>query len=494
MTNTIPAHGDMYTAAARRGGVDLTIAARAAQAAQDIYNRNQSTQTATTTKARSAALVTTETTSHSNDGAELARECDQLKQSEDWQQHVMDMQSVMWQITKVKSLAGCHRWRMNTAKEVGIKWRKGSRGRFVGLQNSHSVWGSPLAALGIIRGRRAEVQAALDSHVKAGGGALFMTLTLRHKRGHDLGKLWDALGKCWTKTTSGSGAWNGTKRYEGDKRRYGIAHWIKSVEVTTGPNGWHPHLHIIMLTERTLSDDEMSSLAGRMRERWINAALNEGLAAPSKARALDVQQLAAGATTANLAGYLTKGMISGLAAEGTGGQIKAARGDNRTPFQVLEDMAAAKAQGNAFNPSDVAIWHEWEQASHRRRFMAWSNGAKAALGIADLTDEEIFNLVEEQDDRAADQVELIAAIAPHDWQRVQSNASTRMFIVKAVEGAETAEQARRLVLVALEAVGISGRAVSAPVQHERLDALACLDSASGRPEVVRPEARSVLAD
>lgn len=483
--NRLTPHTDTCTAAPRRGAVNLSAVTHAAQLAYQ--------QISTTTQARSAVLVTTETTSHSTIGAAAARECDLHKQVYDWQQHVMDMQAVMWQITRVKALAGCHRWRVDKAQDIGIKWRKGGRGRFVGLQNSHSVWGSPLAALGIIRGRRAEVQLALDTHVKAGGSALFLTLTLRHKKGHDLARLWDALGRCWTKATSGSGAWNGTKSYEGDKARFGIEHWIKSVEVTTGPNGWHPHLHVIMLTERTLSDEEMDVLAGRMRDRWIKAALKEGLAAPSKARALDVQQLAAGGTTDSLAGYLTKGMISGLAAEGTGGQIKAARGDNRTPFQVLETMARDKAEGYAFNPADVALWHEWEQASHRRRFMAWSAGTKAYFGIDELTDEELFELVEAQDDKAAKEVEIIAAITSNDWERIQSNVAARMSIAKAVEVAETAEQARRLVLDALDRIGIVGRAVSAPVIHERMGAVARLDSAVGRPEVVRGEARAVVS-
>lgn len=445
-----------------------------------VHTTVSANATATTTGAHSAPLVTTETTSH------------KPALAEDWQRLPLELQRVVWEITNDKALAGCHRWRAGGAEGVGVVWRGNKAGRFMGLQNSHSVWGSPLAALQITRARRDELMQAMATWNDAGQdhSVLFLTLTLRHDSKQDLAALWDALGECWSATTSGSGGWAGTKAYAGDKRRFGIAHWVKSVEVTHGDNGWHPHLHVALFLERRLSDAEVESLRGRMFARWSKKAVKLGLKAPSAARGIDLQQAKKGDDLGELAGYLTKGMVSGLGSEIAGGAMKQARGGNRTPFQVLETMAADKAEHGRYSPRDVAIWREWEVTSKGRRFMAWSKGAKDALGVLDLDDAAAAELAERADD--GDDAEVVATLSKESWELINRDIDARLEIQRAVK-AESVGVARKQLIAVLERMGLEYRLVSAPVHHEGLDIWQRLNSAYGRAEV-RAEAAAVKAE
>lgn len=443
-------------------------------------SRNHSLNS-TTAGAHSAPLVTTETTSHNVSEAPT-----------DWERRPLELQRVMWGITDDKTLAGCHRWRAGGAQQVGIVWRGNKAGRFMGLQNSHSVWGSPLAALQITRARRDELMQAMTTWNDAGQhhSVLFLTLTLRHAVALGLSVTWDALGKCWSAATSGSGGWTGTKTYAGDKRRFGIAHWVKSVEVTHGDNGWHPHLHVALFLERELGANEVVTLKKRLFKRWATKAVKLGLKAPSAARGIDLQQSKRGADLEELAGYLTKGMVSGLGAELTGGALKDARNGNRTPFQVLETMAADKASTGRYSPRDVAIWREWEVTSKGRRFMAWSRGAKDALGVLDLDDAAAAELVEREDD--GDAAALVATLTEESWQMINRDIDARLDIQRAVK-ADRLSIARKQLIAVLEAKGLAYRLVTAPIHHESVDIWQQLDSAYGRAEV-RAEAAAMNSE
>lgn len=436
-----------------------------------VKNTVKKQANSTNTAVRSAALVTTETTSHKLDAS-----------AGDWERRAMDLQRVMWKITDIKALAGCHRWRAPGANAVGAVWRGAKSGRFMGLQDSHSVWGSPMAALKIIRTRRNEVMHAVKEWFEQGQQhtVVFLTATLRHKAEQGLDVLWDALAECWSAATSGSGAWNGNKRYEGDKRRFGVKHWVKSVEVTHGSNGWHPHMHVLLFLKRPLSDDELAALKARFYVRWARKAQQLGLEAPNVARGVDVQQLKHGDNPSDLAGYLTKGMVSGLSAESTAGALKQARGGNRTPFQVLETMANGLAVDGRFSPRDVALWREWERVSQGRRFMAWSKGAKNALGVLDMDDAAAADLAEREDD--GDDARLVGAITPESWKLIASDIDKRLQVQHSL-AAEHVETARKQFAAVCTELGLEYHLLDAPVTYEGMDAISRLDSALGRPEV-----------
>ncbi|MGH1494209.1 MAG: hypothetical protein ACRBK7_33265, partial [Acidimicrobiales bacterium] len=99
-----------------------------------------------------------------------------------------------------------------------------------------------------IRSKRARMIAqAVALHLFLGGGVLFGTFTLSHDRGEPLEGLWQMLSKGWAHTTAG-GTW---VRF---KDRFDVIGWVKTIEVTHGINGWHPHIHALFFVDAPMND------------------------------------------------------------------------------------------------------------------------------------------------------------------------------------------------------------------------------------------------
>lgn len=368
------------------------------------------------------------------------------------------LQEVMWGVTRVSRLRGCHRWRAPGSSEATVQWSP-AQARFGGLQNSYSVWASPVASARIGRLRAAELSRALDawSARSTQHSVAFCTLTLAHSADQGLTEVWDTISAAWRGVT-GTASWRGGPRTEGDVARFGIAHWVKAVEATHGQNGWHVHVHCLLLLERSLDEGELGKLRGRIYDRWSAAAVRRGFKAPTVERGVKLELAANSGDLGALAGYMTKGQLEGLslANEITGGQvIKQAKIGNRTPFQVLADIGKAKAAGDDY-ARDLAIWGAWERESHGRRQMAWSKGAKDALGITDLDDQE---LLAEDDGQFMSEAWAVASIPAEQWAKISGNTAFRCDLIELLRYEETAEKAQATALRFLEDHGIYARPV-----------------------------------
>lgn len=403
--------------------------------------------------------------------------------------HLWRIQRAMWTITADKALAGCHRWPVSNTERASVeRTGSGGRGRLGGLQNSHSVWGSPVAAVGIARGRQEELQRATAAWLAGGEGrALAMvTLTVRHRRGEALADLLAGVSKAWSKVNS-CRAW---KAPRGIRRRYGIGHYVWFLEITHGDNGWHPHRHMVLLLERELSPDELAALKAELYALWADKVADLGLLAPNEAHGVDVQQVATNVdAAAAIATYAAKGMFAGLAAEATGGAVKQARNGNRTPFQILEDIADALDAGEEPQARDVALWREYEAATKGRQQRRWSTGALDALAVAVVPDDELEEL-EATEPPAEPEEEPVALVAldAEARRRVAEDVRLRLLVTEAANYGATAQDGAWAVARVLAAEGVHGWHLLM-VEHERVDM--ALPSAGCSP-VLAAEARAVL--
>lgn len=378
-------------------------------------------------------------------------------QKTDYQQLIWSLQRTLWKITENPRFAGCHRWMAPGAGAALVVWQGKGRARWGALQDSHSVWCSPVSAAKIARLRAEEtrrgVQAWLDEDKNH--SALFLTCTVRHNRTQSLDTLWDAISSCWSAVID-TPAWRGGGRSgDGDRRRYGVRHYIKATEVTHGKHGWHVHLHVVLLTDRTLSDQESAGLRSRILGRWSNRAVRRGLDAPSEEHGIDLKQAETSDDARKIAGYVSKGGIAGLGNEIAGGVTKRAYGKGRTPFQILADLGAP---GKKATPRDRALWQEWEKSSHGRRQITWSRGTKKELGIADLTDADLIDEENDDHDRA-----VVARVVASEWKNLMSDVETRLYITNVVAEQETAESAHRRAQRVLERYGITAGKMDGPV-------------------------------
>jgi hypothetical protein len=224
-----------------------------------------------------------------------------------------------------------------------------------------------------------------------------VTLTMRHRRGQRLADLWDSLSFAWGRVTSGRGWLDDCSRYgaviprlvKTGKRagqtdyspRIGFA---RVVESTHGAKGWHVHVHALLFVSGDVSENSLGALADSMYGRWATALVDRGLTSPVPEHGVDVRVVSSGDGGA-LGRYFSKNVFTADKAgfEVAGGSNKTARRRNRTPFQILADLVSS---GDA---DDLAIWHEWEEASHNRRQLTWSAGLRdfLALGV-EVSDEE----------------------------------------------------------------------------------------------------------
>ena len=274
-----------------------------------------------------------------------------------------------------KRLTACGR---TVRSKDGVKVKRSDSGGVFtsGVATCGSVWACPSCSFKIRMKRAIEIATAVAVQLARGGGVLFMTFTMSHERGEELVAVWDILTDGWTYMTSG-------QQWQAIKERFGIDGWIKSVEVTHGANGWHPHLHVLVFTDRPLSPlddaDDYWQLRIELRERWIHRFSSRWGRDVSHEFGLDTVPVKAD-TAEGVGQYVSKvGYELALA------DTKIGRSEGqRHPFAIAADAAETG------DLADVALFREWIVSSKRRKCITWSRGLRAdLLGTVEQTDEEL---------------------------------------------------------------------------------------------------------
>lgn len=291
---------------------------------------------------------------------------------------------------RVPRLAKCS-WRRNS--DVPVHAADG-KAHYSGLERCSSIWACPVCAA-VVRAERArEIEKAVTAHQAAGGSALFVTLTIRHSGEDSLAQSLDAVLTSWQKIL-GSRAWRGGKRQIGLKEKYGVTGYIRSTEITHGDNGWHPHIHSIILVDRDLSTAELTTLGDDIHDQWASRIEKATGKTPTREHGIDVQKVDTKGKV--LAKYLSKVQDEGkpkteawsVSAELARSDVKNARAfGSRVPFELLDSDDPMPRNRR------YALWLEYVAATKGRRAITWSRGLKASFEIDDKTDEEIIEETE----------------------------------------------------------------------------------------------------
>lgn len=318
---------------------------------------------------------------------------------------------LLWDLSSISRVRVCGHHGVLPEGNVAVKLTA-SEGRrkagFAGLATCGSTWVCPVCSQKIATVRAADLADALTRWHENGGRVLMLTLTMRHKRKNKDGSpmrldaLWDTLSYGWGKVTSGRGWVRDSEMYgtviprmvktgkdKGQIRNETRIGFARVVETTHGKNGWHIHIHALLFVRGDVEDADAYALADSMFGRWVPALVAKGLTAPSLAHGVDVRMVGKD-DVAVLGDYFSKNVYTDrTAAQRAGWEIAGAAGKkasmgNRTPFQILADVVMA---GDA---DDLAIWHEWEAASHGRRQLTWSAGLRDFLEMGqEQTDDDI---------------------------------------------------------------------------------------------------------
>jgi hypothetical protein len=298
------------------------------------------------------------------------------------------------------------------------------RAHYSGLQTCGSIHGCPLCSEKILAVRTDEILQAITTHIAKGGSVAMVTMTMRHRAGQWLQELWDGLGSAWTTALSGRRS----------RQLLAGVDWVKRVDCTHGRNGWHLHVHALLFLPA--GRDDHDAIARSMFCGWATRLVALGLDAPLlehgglHVKALDMRRPAEEVADYLGKGYYEEAAPRRLAALELSSSGKLARGENRTPFQVL---AALVADGRA---SDAKIWREWEKASHGRRAITWSRGARDRL-CADPCERTDEALAQETDQGGTPVALLDAAV----WRVAVCNPHLVAALLTRVETADDHEDA-----------------------------------------------------
>lgn len=267
------------------------------------------------------------------------------------------------------------------ASGVAIKRGPDGTSHTSGTESCGSIWACPVCAAKIRNTRADEIGRGLSNHISAGGGALFVTLTLPHQAG-------DKLRRTVQLVSEGFRAINSGRAYKEDHDAFGILGHIRAFEVTHGQNGWHPHLHVILALERPTTRDVAAALESRWQARWDRWLRANGWPASLVGIGVRVDRVRrdAGAAGAYLAKLQEGEKIDrSVGNEVARADLKGGRLSSRVPFEILADF------GSDGNAADLALWQEFQLATKGRSAIRWSRGLRARLlpDEDEQTDEEI---------------------------------------------------------------------------------------------------------
>lgn len=254
-------------------------------------------------------------------------------------------------------------------------------------------WTCPVCAAAIAEARRQEMSLAVSRHCAAGGGVYLLTLTLPHQADQPIHQLLEQLQDA-RKKLQNCRKWKDTWEQAG---RLGS---VAGLEVTVGWNGWHPHVHMLVFSDRgglhegpPNEDGDLASRAiDTLKLEWVRILSKIG--AICQAQASDVYKhglnVRGGEKAAEyIAKYgddhwgLSREMAATYAKIGVRGTQ--AGFQHFTPFQLL---AIAEEQG-PYSTQARAMFREFAEAFKGRRMLTWSPGLKKHFNIAELDDQDI---------------------------------------------------------------------------------------------------------
>lgn len=294
--------------------------------------------------------------------------------------------------------AKCRRVRIAPCVEIS---KRDGRAHYHGLMRCGLAWECPVCPVALRTARAAEVLTAVRWHVSRYGVecAALLTLTVRHGLGHDIRVLRSGVASAWRLFQAGR-AWCEWKA------AVGFVGSIRALEVTHGENGWHPHLHIVLLTRRPLSNADRAW----MSERW-QCAVIRSLGpdhVPNDAHGCDLR-------LCHAADYLQKLGLEVSAPE------KAVRGElHRTPLQLL--MAFAY-DGDL---DALELYQAYVDGMKGAKMLTWTANLKRDAGVHDRTDQEI---VEGEDAPE----EHVATIKGEAWDQLRDVPGIKSAILAVAE-------------------------------------------------------------
>ena len=289
--------------------------------------------------------------------------------------------------------AKCHHTTVGSKVDI-YKTVEHGKAHYKGLAVCGDVWNCPVCSAKIQEKRRQEVAMAMDWAYTNGFKCVMVTLTLPHTKFDKLEGLFESQKNSLRYLRSGK-AWS---KY---KEKIGFQGLIRSLELTHGDNGWHPHTHELWIINK---DADASALREKVVDRWYKACLKNGVEITKpeafKEHSVDIVD------NASNSDYLAKMDDEkhwGIDRELVKGNSK----KGMHPFLILRRIF----QGET---NLIPLFLEYSKAVKGKKQLWWSAGLKAKTGVEDKTDKELSQEVKEESI-------YLASLSLDQWQIIVRN-------------------------------------------------------------------------
>jgi hypothetical protein len=270
-----------------------------------------------------------------------------------------------------------------------------------GVVTCRSPWVCPVCSGRILAERRAQIADVVGWARDEGHSLCLVTFTMRHGWGDDVGRVIRGLAAAWTEF------WRG-RAGQTMKGEIALVGWVRRLEVTHGPSGFHPHIHAIFVTRRPMTGDDWETISRRWRACVIAQVGDEH--APTFERGVDFSEVGRDGR------YVAK-----MGLEVADDLMKQPKPGHRSIWQV----GASAGAGNA---RDRAAWLAFFGGTKGVRLLTWSQGRhdlRKLAGIDDEDDEEI-----EEHEQGTE----VARIERADWRELRAIPDAVDVVLTVAEG------------------------------------------------------------
>jgi hypothetical protein len=270
---------------------------------------------------------------------------------------------------------------------------------YSGLATCGSVWACPVCCAVVQQRRRAELAQLISWAYANGYRPCMVTFTFPHKSFQSLQDLKERQRDAFTRLRRGS-PW---QRF---KDRCGFGGLVRSLEVTHGANGWHPHTHEIWLI-RHQTETEQANFQAEIKQRWQKVCIAAGLldaSDRSQVHAFDMHAVDV-RFGVNDSDYLAKQDSSrawGADREVATASSKSGRSKGVHPHEFL--IRRAKGDG--------ALYLEYVNGMAGSRQLFWSPGLKELVGVLDVTDEVLA-------DESLTPSDMLGDLSADEWSLIR---------------------------------------------------------------------------
>lgn len=266
-----------------------------------------------------------------------------------------------------------------TGSQVAVNRPQATASAFYsGLISCGCVWTCPVCAVKIQESRRQEIAKAIDYAYANNLQPVLVTLTFPHNKSQKLSPLLKMQADALAKLRRG-------KLWDNFKSKISYSGLIRSLELTHGLNGWHPHTHELWFVGKGIDAEDIKKY---VLDKWWSACSRAGLVRNTEQEKINFYEHAVDIKgNCSASDYLAKQDSSknwGVDREVAKASSKKGKKSGLHPFAFLTEAN-----------KNIPLWLEYSKAIKGKSQLFWSRGLKQKCGIEEISDEEISEENEE---------------------------------------------------------------------------------------------------